>query len=267
MSSLGELVYGILVGAVQGLTEFFPVSSSGHLVLFKKLAASMGFVSGEESLALEIAVHGASLAAICVALWPDILRIVSHERRTILLLIVATIPVGLVGVFLEGPVEALFDSLAAVGGALIVTGLLLIFIETRLRGTATASSMGPVRALLIGCAQAMAVVPGLSRSGCTISAGLGVGLERDQAVRFSFLVAMPAIGGAAFYQVLKVLRGSERFWEGHSWPLFAGAVASSFVFSLLAVVLLLRLVRRHKLSWFALWCIPVGAAALIVHFA
>lgn len=266
MQALTDLILGVVLGAVQGLTEFFPVSSSGHLVIIEKLAGWAGFEVPDESVAIVVAVHGASLAAIVVAMWADLRRIVQFERKTILMLLLATVPVGLVGVFFKSRVEELFGSLLTVGVALIVTGVVLFIIELRKPGERSIGDVGVMKALLIGCAQALAVVPGLSRSGCTICAGLGSGLARDQAVRFSFLMAIPAIGGVCAYECLKAVTGSVEASTGFSWPLFAGGVISSFVFSLLAMKVLLKLVRRHKLSWFSLWCIPLGIIVLLVSF-
>ncbi len=268
MDALGELIFGLILGAVQGITEFFPISSSGHLAIIQIFADKMGYghVLGKEAIAFNVAVHGASLAAIVIVVRDDIKRIILHERRLLLMLLIATVPAGLVGVLLKSHIEDAFGSLNAVGLALIATGLMLILVEWKKPGDRSVSQTGLADALIIGCGQAVAIMPGLSRSGCTIGAGLLRRLSRDEAVRYSFLMAIPAIGGVCCYDLLTHLLKGADAWSGIPAPIFISGTVSSFVFSLLALTGLLKLVRRHKLSWFAIWCIPLGAIILIVHF-
>ena len=206
MDALGELIFGLILGAVQGVTEFFPISSSGHLAIIQIFADKMGYghFLGDKPIAFNVAVHGASLAAIVIVMRDDIKRIILGERRLLLMLLIATVPAGIVGVLLKSHIEKAFGSLNAVGLALIATGLVLILVEWKKPGDRRVSQTGLLDALIIGCGQAVAIMPGLSRSGCTIGAGLLRKLSRDEAVRYSFLMAIPAIGGACCVKLWQV---------------------------------------------------------------
>jgi undecaprenyl-diphosphatase len=255
-----------ILGLIQGLTEFLPVSSSGHLALAEAL-----FGLPPSDLLFEIAVHVATLLAIVAYfrkdLWglarglvrPDTPPVADMSaRRWLGLLVLATIPAGVIGVAFESAVEASFGDLSGVGFRLLATGALL-FSTLPLAGTLR--RLGAGRALAIGCAQAVALLPGVSRSGSTIAAALWLGVEREQAARFSFLMALPAIGGAFVLQVAKMLRtGAHTTFD--QWGPLAVAFIVAGVSGYLAVGLLLRALARRYFAYFGIWCWIVGLAAL-----
>ena len=272
MIALPEWIKILVLGVVQGLTEFFPVSSSGHLVLGEKL---LGITS--EGAALEIALHLATAVAIIVGLRRDIRRLLAaffgglfgkvlrgrpreawtdaHFRMSVLILL-GSVPAGLVGILFDDRIEAQFSNVLLVGITLLVTGALLL--STRFARPEADAALGPGRALIIGVAQAFAILPGISRSGTTISAAVWTGIDRDQAARFSFLLFLPAGLGAA---LLKLPGAFEAGMEVSTGALAIGFVAAGLV-SYVALFTLLRIVRRGGLFWFAPYCWAVGMFAI-----
>ncbi len=265
MTTLQALVLGL----VQGLAEFLPISSSAHLTLVPWV---LGWPLPD--LTFSTVLHVGTLVAAVAYFWGDIWRILgawwkSVRTRTIetpdarlaWLLILATIPAVLAGVLLEDLVEDLLGTPAVMGAFLLVTGVLL-FVSDRLgRRQRDLSALTVVDAAAIGVAQACAIIPGLSRSGLTISTGLFRGLTREEAVRFSFLLALPVTAGAAGYQVLKALRAG---LGGVEWtPMVLGA-AVALVSGYLAVRLIMGYVRSHSLRPFAVYCWLAGTAVLVL---
>ncbi|MFO7783080.1 MAG: undecaprenyl-diphosphate phosphatase [Desulfatiglandales bacterium] len=266
-------LFGIFLGAVQGLTEFLPISSSGHLVLFRNL---MGF--HEPELLLDTSLHMGTLMAVIVYFRRDLAGMVKEfravfapggaaegagtygERLSNALLtwvIVGNIPTALIGGIFKAPLENLYRSTTVVGFMLLVTGLLLAV--TRL-GPGGNRRLGLPAALAVGTAQGLAIIPGISRSGATIACGILLGLDRDLAARFSFLLSVPAIAGAL---LLEVLSG-----DAHRigiLVLIAGGV-SSVVAGLFALKVLMNMVRRGRLSWFAPYCWALGLVVILVSF-
>ncbi len=246
-----------LLGLVQGLTEFLPVSSSGHLALGQALL-------GVESpgLALEAAVHLGTLGAVLLYFGQDLLALARGlvtdraARRYVLLLALGTVPVALVGLLLGDVLEEAFASLRAVGGAFLGTSLLLVLgtwaTRRARRETVTAGDAGAV-----GVAQALALLPGVSRSGATVAAGLLRGLTPDAAARFSFLLAIPAIGGASALALARAV--GEPGLPSAGLALAGGcAFGSGFV----AIRVFLSLLRRGTLWPFAAYCLLAGVTAL-----
>jgi undecaprenyl-diphosphatase len=243
-----------VLGLVQGLTEFLPISSSGHLAIFQKL---LGWVDPKQNLAFSVALHVGSLGAVVVFVWKEIWAMVTTAPRLLLVLVVATLPLVAVGPWAKDVVEHLQTNLYAVGGFLCFTAGLLALARRLPDGERVAEKLPLPRALVIGIAQVLAVLPGVSRSGSTLVAGLGTGLEREQAVRFAFLMAAPAIGGAA---VLMLLEGG--FDTGAPpFALTAGTLVS-FAASLFAMKVMVGVVRRRRLGWFALYCVGAGLLAI-----
>ena len=264
------IVQGILLGMVQGFTEFLPVSSSGHLALGSAL---MGLPA--PGLSLSIMVHLGTAAAAVVVLWRDIVRILSGLRsgslQFVLNLALASIPAALVGLFAQDLVDKAFSSpmVAAVG--LVLTGCILrlpdVGGKTKWktvrrhggeRGKAL-PSVNWVAASIVGLAQAVAIVPGISRSGTTITAGLLSGLDGDDAARFSFLLSLPAVFGA----LLLDIRQAGSAAELSSAPALVGAIAA-FLAGAAALGVVFRSVRRGRLGGFAYYCWAVGSASLIL---
>ncbi len=252
----------VVVGILQGITEFLPISSSGHLVLAQRW---LGLDS--PGVLFEACLHLGTMAAILIVFRADLaslaraltLRGTLQRRKEIGYLMAATIPIAVAGLLVADRIDALFSSLVAVGAGFLVTAAVL-GIAHRLRGRAHRVEARFLDAVLVGLAQALALVPGISRSGTTIATGMAVGLAPDRAARFSFLLAIPALAAA----------GGLNLWEAARSP-SAGAVdwlgigvgtAVAFLVGLAAVRLLLRMVRHGALWVFALYCAAMGAATL-----
>ena len=263
-------IEAIILGLVQGLTEFLPVSSSGHLAIGKAL-----FGIETSDLSFEVAVHAATVLATIVVFRKDIWKLLcglfkwkmNSETRYILLILLSMVPVFIVGMFFKDYVEELFgEGLVVVGGALVLTSGLLFFSEMlTLRRAAAGDEGGKVTwrsALWMGVAQAVAVIPGLSRSGSTIATGLLCGVSKEEVTRFSFLMVLIPILGEAF---LDVVGGEFAQSTVGVLPLILGFLAA-FVSGLFACKVMIALVRKAQLHWFALYCAAVGLACLIYSF-
>ena len=243
------------LGVLQGLTEFLPVSSSGHLVLARSL---MGEVT-EAPVDFVVLLHAGSLLAIVAFFWREILSLFTTRRKLILWLIVGTIPAGIAYGLLKDPIEGLFEKPLAVGAALLVTGTVLLVSERLAKEVRSLDELSWRDAVIVGVAQAFALVPGISRSGMTVGSGLASGLKRPAAVAFAFLLGAAAIGGGTVGKAKDMLEmGAE---SGYA-PLVAGFVAS-LVVSLGSLWLLTLIVRRKCLKWFALYCYVVGAGVVL----
>ena len=257
-------IEAIILGIVQGLTEFLPVSSSGHLAIGKAL-----FGIETADLSFEVIVHAATVMATIVVFWKDIVALLqglfkwkmNAETRYLLLLLLSMVPVFIVGMFFKDYVESIFGSgLLVVGVALIVTALLLFLSETlSARRGAEGGKMTWKSALWMGLAQAVAVIPGLSRSGSTIATGLLCGVKKEEVTRFSFLMVLVPILGEAF---LDVVGGDFSASTVGTLPLALGFVAA-FISGLFACKVMITLVKKARLKWFALYCVLVGLACLI----
>ncbi len=254
----------IILGLVQGLTEFLPVSSSGHLTIAKHL---FGIETGD--LTFEILVHAATVLATIVVFRREILKLLqdlfrfrwNDGTRYIAMICVSMIPVLIVGLLLKDKVEAVFGSgLAVVGVCLIVTAGLLMLSERLAARRQKEGEMNFKTAAWMGLAQAVAVLPGLSRSGSTIATGLMCGTKRSEVAQFSFLMVLVPILGEAF---LDLVGGEMAVSSGiGALPLILGFL-SAFVSGIFACKVMVALVRRAKLGWFALYCSIVGLACLI----
>jgi undecaprenyl-diphosphatase len=267
----------IFMGVVQGLTEFIPISSSGHLVLFQDLFGLKG-----PQLIFDIFLHMGTLLAVCIFLRSDLMGIIrdtwrfsveifeGRERLTsinrrpnvmmALWVITATIPTALIGLLFRSPLEALFGNVHRVGLMMICTGLILsvtIFISATYSGR---RDVGLLTSLAVGIAQGLAIIPGISRSGTTIVCGMACGLEREVSARFSFLLSIPAIIGAMLFQLnFEDLRGSDIF------PLLLGLVTSA-ISGFFALKILMGVVRRGRLFWFAPYCWLLGLFIIIFRY-
>lgn len=252
-----------ILGIIQGLTEFLPISSSGHLTIVEHF---FGADTGEEVTSFVVAVHFASLAAIFTVMWRDIVRLLTVERRMLLLIVVATIPVIVLGKFMADPTEAMFEYPIVAGCALLGTALML-FISDHLATEQTEARQARWwEAVIIGLAQVVAMVPGVSRSGMTIGSGLICGLKRQDAIRFSFLMAVPVISIATVYTLYTAYTGQASPGDAPTvdmWPTITGMIAS-FVFSVLAIRIMLKRVGRTRLSYFAGYCVLVGTTVIVL---
>lgn len=256
----------VILAIIQGVAEFLPISSSGHLVLFGKM---LGLGADEGMIRLTITLHAGTLAAIIVFYFRRLLDmvIIPARRRLIPLLIVGSVPAAVVGVSLKktGVIDGFFDNLVLVAMGFFCTGYLLLRSDVRVEKTVALERMGYPRSLLIGIAQAFAILPGVSRSGSTISTAVRNGLEKDDAAAFSFFLACPAIGGAALLEALSLLKDGGGTAACSPSMLALGFAVSAGV-GYLSLKLLIGILKRGKLYWFAFYCFGIGLVALSVHF-
>ncbi len=257
----------LILGLIQGLTEYLPVSSSGHLAIGAKLFG----LSGEENLAFTVAVHVATVLSTLVILWKEIVWLFkgffkfkwNDEMKYMVNILISMIPVAIVGFLFKDTVEEIFGSgLLIVGICLLVTAALLAFAYFAKPRQKEKISM--LDAFIIGIAQAVAVLPGLSRSGSTIATGLLLGNKKEKLAQFSFLMVIPPILGEALLDVLKMFKGSADATTSSIGilPLAVGFV-TAFVVGCLACKWMINIVKKGKLIWFAVYCAIVGLVSII----
>ena len=263
-----DWLQALVLGLLQGLTEYLPVSSSGHLTIGSYLFG----LNGEDNLAFTVVVHVATVFSTLVVLWKEIDWILkglfkfrmNDETKYFINILISMIPVGIVGVFFKDQVEEVFGSgLLIVGCMLLVTAALLVFscyARPRQR-----ENISPLHAFIIGLAQAVAVLPGLSRSGSTIATGLLLGNKKEKLAQFSFLMVIPPILGEALLDVVKGLKGEEAFGGIDALPLIVGFVAA-FVSGCVACKWMINIVKKGKLVWFGVYCAIAGAATIVFSF-
>lgn len=268
-----------VLGIVQGLTEFLPVSSSGHLVLFQNL-----FGMKEPMLAFDVALHAGTLVALFVYFYKDI-RVLLGDFASFLkkflcpcacsepsgdrpsglwfMILLTLVPTAVIALLVEDYFEAAFSDLAAVGWQWIIMGALLLWSSKIPEGVRGLDKIGWWRSVLIGSAQALALIPAISRSGATILAGMALGIKREDAARFSFLISIPAILGA----VLLELRHGAAYFNSHGTAVVAGFLASAA--SGYAVIRwLMEIIRRGRFSVFGYYCLAAGCFSLgVVYFS
>ena len=254
----------LILGIVQGLTEYLPVSSSGHLAIGSYLFG----IDGADNLTFTVLVHVATILSTFVVLWSEIDWILkglfkfkmNDETKYFLNILVSMIPIGIVGFCFKDKVEEVFGSgLLIVGCMLLVTAALLIF--SYYAKPRQKEKISWRDALIIGIAQACAVMPGLSRSGSTIATGLLLGNKKESLAQFSFLMVIPPILGEALLDVLKVVKGEEAFGGIDTLPLVIGFIAA-FVAGCLACKWMISIVKKGKLLWFGVYCIFAGIVAI-----
>jgi len=275
-----SILEGIILGLVQGLTEFLPVSSSGHLALMRVIFNNP--VLKESPLVFDVAVHVATLLAIVIYFRREVLRLLrgclvtvlsvskrfrphahspaAADRKLFFYVLVASIPTAVIALLLRGYVEVQLQQPVPVGIMLLITGIILFMTRKYRDPGRDFDRMNPIDTVVVGIVQGLAVLPGLSRSGSTIGCGIIFGLERKLAARFSFLIAVPAITGAA------ALKLPELFSSGADVllvpTLVGGAVA--FISGLAALAVLIRLLEHRKLAWFAPYCWAAGVTAIVL---
>lgn len=256
----------LILGLIQGLTEYLPVSSSGHLAIGSALFG----IEGEENLAFTIIVHVATVLSTLVILWKEIEWIfkglfkfqMNDETRYVINIIVSMIPIGIVGVFFKDKVEAIFGSgLLVVGCCLLVTALLLSF--SYYYKPSQKEKISLKDAFIIGLSQACAVLPGLSRSGTTIATGLLLGNSKEKLAQFSFLMVIPPILGEALLDAIKMMKGEDIAGDIHAISLIVGFLAA-FVSGCVACKWMINIVKKGKLIYFAIYCAIAGAVTLAI---
>ena len=258
---MSDLLEAILLGIIQGLTEFLPVSSSGHLELAKVM---FGYdKSAEESMLLTVILHAATALSTIVIFRKEIIEIIkglfSWEKEQVEFsgkIILSMIPAAVVGVLFDEQMEELFDKqILLVGLMLVVTGVLLFFAD---RAKNTDKKVSWSNAFIIGLSQMVAILPGISRSGATISTSVLLGIDRTRAAKFSFLMVVPLILGK---MAKDILSGEISYAQGDLVPLMAG-FGAAFVTGLVACTWMIALVKKSKLSYFAYYCFAVAAFAI-----
>lgn len=255
----------LVLGLIQGLTEYLPVSSSGHLAI----GAHLFGINGEDNLTFTIMVHVATVLSTLVILWKEIDWILkglfkfqmNEETKYALNIVISMIPVGVVGLFFKDQVEEVFGSgLLIVGIMLLVTACLLTF--SYFAKPRQKENISPLHAFIIGLGQALAVLPGLSRSGTTIATGLLLGDKKEKMAQFSFLMVIPPILGEALLDLLKGLKGEEALGAIDAFPMIVGFVAA-FVSGCLACKWMINIVKKGKLVYFGIYCAIAGAVTII----
>ncbi|MCH5309235.1 MAG: undecaprenyl-diphosphate phosphatase [Prevotella sp.] len=264
-----DWIQALILGLVQGLTEYLPVSSSGHLAIISTFFG----IDGEESLMFTVAVHVATVLSTLVILWKEIDWILkglfkfemNAETKYTLNILVSMIPIGIVGVFFKDQVEEAFGSgLLVVGVMLLLTAVVLTF--SYYAKPRAKENLSIKDAFIIGLAQACAVLPGLSRSGSTIATGLLLGNKKERLAQFSFLMVIPPILGEALLDVLKAAKGDAVMGDIGMASLCVGFIAA-FVSGCFACKLMINIVKKGKLLYFGIYCALVGLAVLIYQFA
>lgn len=259
-----SILDALFLGIVQGLTEFLPVSSSGHLELVKAIQGQT--LSGEDSLFMTVILHAATASSTVIVFWKDILEIFkglvqfknNEAFRFSLKIILSMIPAAMVGVFLDDWIEGFFGgNIAFVGFMLLLTGILLFVAD---KAKTTEKGVGFPQALIIGISQAIAILPGISRSGSTIATSVLLGIDREKSARFSFLMVVPLIFGKMAKDLL-----SDEFSRG---DIGMGAIAIGFIAALATGIVackwMISLVKKSKLRTFAIYCFIVGIVAVAI---
>lgn len=276
-------LFSIAMGFLQGVAEFLPISSSGHLTLFQY------FFSPEQNpeeldMLFTILLHFGTLISVCVYYWRDVVDMIREfflgladlfsrrgghtgrppeARRLVLMIIVATLPLFAV-LLVKDVVDAAFSNVTFVSAALIATGFLLFFSDRMARGRKNARSATMVDALLVGCAQAVGTLPGISRAGITISAGMLRGFDRTFAVRFSFLMSLPAVLGANILEVADAVQAGGV--DTSRLPMYLVGMVVSGVVGYFAIRLVNLLANKGKFGAFAYYCWAVGIVSLVASF-
>ncbi len=249
-----SVFHSIVLGIVQGITEFFPISSSAHLALLERIFGV------ESKLQVTTVLHFGSLLALLVTMRSEIKEIITKKLRFVWLLIIATIPAGIVGITLKSKIELSFENPTLIGVSLVLTGMILWFTRNRKQDVNQTKQITLFYALLIGIAQAMAIIPGISRSGITIAVAIYLGINRLEAAKFSFLLAIIAILGANILEIKTIQESSLNYF-----PLLVGLLFS-FITSYFAIRTLLKIVSTKKFSLFALYCWLLGFIVLFLNF-
>lgn len=260
-------IQALILGLIQGLTEYLPVSSSGHLTIGQELLG----ITSDDNLTFDVAVHVATVLSTLVILWKEVVWLLAgilklkwnDEMRYAVNIIVSMIPVGIVGVFFKDYIEEIFGSgLLIVGICLLITASLLAFSYYYKPNQKAGISMKD--AFIIGIAQAVAVMPGLSRSGSTIATGLILGNDKAKLAQFSFLMVIPPILGEALLDVLKAMKhGTEAVAGDISMTALAVGFLAAFISGCAACQWMVNIVKKGKLIYFAYYCVIIGVLAIV----
>lgn len=247
------IVQAAILGIVQGVSEFLPISSSGHLVIFQEF-----FQLPADSVMFEVFVHFATVLAVLLYFKKDLFRL---TRQEIWALVIASIPAGVVGILFESQIVSAFSSVRLVAVLLLVTGGLNLVIDKKLKQGSENHEITSKNAFVIGLLQAVAILPGISRSGSTLAAGLVQNISREAAFRFSFLMMIPVIVGASMMQLYEIMNGSVQVFDPMVL-LVGGSVA--FATGLLSLKLLEYMMTSAKTKYFAMYCFLLSGLLLFL---
>lgn len=262
-----NIIESIILGIVQGITEFLPVSSSGHLQIVKALLG----VELEENIAFDLALHAGTVCSTILVLWPEIAKIFTgffskrfnEEHAYVIKIVISMIPVGIVGFLFEDSLNAMLSSpviLIIVGAMLLLTAILLAYAtyaKPRLKETISYRD-----SFIIGVAQAVAVMPGISRSGATIATGLILGNKKESVAQFSFLMVLAPILGKSLLSLV----GGDAAWDSVGVVPMAAGFLASFVVGVLACKFMINIIKRGKLIWFAYYCLVAALFTFVLYF-
>lgn len=263
------LFEAFILGMVQGLTEFLPVSSSGHI----QIGSFLFGIDPKENLLFSVIVHGATVLSTIIVLRKDIVDIITQllkfewnkETKFVVNILISMIPVFIVGMFFKEQVEAFFEKqIIFVAGMLMITGLLLSATQF-LKTFDNTGDVTPMKAFIIGMAQAFAVLPGISRSGATIATGMILGVEKEEATKFSFLMVIIPILGISLLQVKDIIESPAAATSIPTSSLIVGFF-SALIFGVLACRWMLSIVRKGKLMYFATYCFIVATIIIIIEY-
>jgi len=249
-----NILQALILGIIQGITEWLPISSSGHLVLAQE------YFGLEVPLAFDVILHFGTLLVVLIVFWKDILAIAKslfafkkdENTKLLLYIIIATIPIAIVGYFFRDLIKSLFQSVLAVGIALMITGTVLFVTKF----TQHKKEINWKNSLIVGIAQAVALVPGISRSGSTISAGLLSGIKREKIASFSFLIFIPAMIGATILEIRDIT-------SVEIGPIISGTLAAIIV-GYISLIWLLKIIKKGKFHHFSWYCWTLGIITIII---
>lgn len=255
----------LILGLIQGVTEFFPISSSGHLVLFETLFN----MNAEEHIFFNIILHFGTLLAIFLYFKSDLITLVkglfSKDKNQFKLgcnIVIATLPVVLVGLLLNDYISQIFSNYKAVAVMLGLTGVYFVIAEQFHKVKTTNLFFSSLKALLVGISQAISIIPGVSRSGSTLSTGLLLGLDREKSAEFSFLIAIPAISGAVVLYTIKVLTEPEL--QILPLPIILTGFLASFLSGYFSIKFLMKLYKKHSLYGFSIYLIILSTILILI---
>ncbi len=249
----------MILGMVQGLTEFLPVSSSGHVLLFERL---LNVDTGGSDMFLGIVLHTGTLFAVIAVYFKKLFALIKPPYSNLLKLIIATLPAALTGVFLGDIVNEIFFGGKYLWFAFAVTAVILALAEHKTKKAALFKPINCGRALFIGFSQAVAVIPGISRSGATLSAAAFCGADRGEAADFSFLMSVPIIAGALIIEIIKCVNGGVSIGKIGIIPLVLGAI-TAFAFGLLAIKVTVKAIKKGSYKFFCIYLIIISALLVV----
>lgn len=257
-----EILEAAFLGLIQGLTEFLPVSSSGHLVLFQSI-----FGIEEATQSFDILLHMATLIAVFIFYWKDIWALICRPfQRTTYLLIAGTIPTVIIALLFNDTFNGIFGSGKFIGFNFIITGLILLYADTKSGGRKKIKNMSYFDAIITGTLQGVAIMPAISRSGMTISGALSRGLDKENAAKYSFLLSIPAILGAMVFTVKDMISGEVVMTESVGlMPMITGFLVAALS-GYLAIRFMVDIVKRGKLKWFSIYVFILGAILITDQF-